>query len=340
MIQETEREVLCIRVPLRETERVRRWLAAEGLLLRDGSIVREGEYALIPVSREVEGYPAVRARVKLRRRLSLRDVLGRVLSSRELELVRRSFDVVGDIAVLEVPEELEHRRHEIAEALLQVQPSVKVVLRKLGGVEGELRLRRLEHLAGERRTTTVHREHGLRLWVDLARVYFSPRLAYERQRVAGLVESGERVVDMFAGAGGFALLIARQADAEVLAIDLNPHAVRCIRRSMEMNRLRGRVYPVLGDARTLTPQGWASRVIMNLPMGSDAFLETAYRAIRREGVVHYYTLAEEGRGEEKLGEARRAAEKAGVEVEPLLVRRVRSYAPGRAHYVIDLLVRA
>ncbi len=340
MIQESEREALCVRVPLRETERVRRWLAERGLLLRGCSILREGRHALIPVSGEVEGYPLVIAKVRCRRNPGMLEVLEGVLDRQELELVRRSFDIVGDIAVVEVPEELEHRRREIAEALLRVNPHVRVVLRKLGAVEGELRLRRLEHLAGERRTWTVHREHGIRLWVDLAKVYFSPRLAYERRRVAEQVREGERVVDMFAGAGGFALLMARQADASVLAIDLNPHAVRCIRKSLSMNRLRGRVYPVLGDAATVTPERWASRVVMNLPMGSRAFLKTAFRAIRERGVVHYYTTAAEGEVTGRVDEALEAAQRAGVEAEPLLVRRVRSYAPGRAHYVIELLVRA
>ncbi len=339
MIQETEEEVLCVRVPLRETERVRRKLAAEGLLL-PGRILREGGHALIPVRERVEGYPTVKARVKLRRRLTLKEVLRGRLTDEELEQVKRSFDIVGDIAVVQIPPELEHRRHEIGRALLEVQPGIRVVLRKLGGVEGELRLRKLEHLAGERRTWTVHREHGVELWVDLAKVYFSPRLAYERHRVMQQVAHGEEVVDMFAGAGGFALLIAKYRRARVLAIDLNESAVECMRRSISMNRLMGEVVPVHGDAREVTPEGVADRVIMNLPMGSDAFLETAFRAVRSRGVVHYYTAAPEGGAGEKMRVVEEAAESAGVEVEPLGVRRVRTYSPGTAHYVMDLLVRA
>ncbi|NOZ58453.1 MAG: class I SAM-dependent methyltransferase family protein, partial [Euryarchaeota archaeon] len=280
--------MLAVRVPAREAERVRRELLARGLIARGYRIRRLGEEVLIPVQerarKELKGYELTEAEFEpLERCRSFEDLLRERLGKEELALVRRSFDIIGDIAIVEVPPELEHRKREIALALMEAHRNVKAVFRKAGEVRGETRVRQLEHLAGERRTETLHREHGLRLKLDVAKVYFSPRLAYERQRVLGQVRDGEVVVDLFAGVGPFALLIARHRRARVYAIDINPVAVRYLKENIALNRLRGEVVPLLGDAREVAPRGKATRVIMNLPKSSDAFLDLAYEVLRGEG---------------------------------------------------------
>ena len=59
------------------------------------------------------------------------------------------------------------------------------------GVKGELRVRDLEVIAGGPGTETTHLEYGIKLLVDPAKVYFNPRLANERSRIASLVRQGE-----------------------------------------------------------------------------------------------------------------------------------------------------
>src|SRR3989449_9303177 len=107
------------------------------------------------------------------------------------------------------PSGLQRYRDEIRRAILRWNPTLRVVGQD-HGVKAERRVRSIEVIAGERRTTTVHTEHGLRYRVDLAQAYFSPRLASERQRIAGLVLEGEVVADPFAGVGPFAILIAKR----------------------------------------------------------------------------------------------------------------------------------
>src|SRR2546425_613815 len=136
-----------------------------------------------------------------------------------------SFDVIGDIAVLKIPEELQPHREAIGLAILRWNPKIRVAVQDRG-VKGERRVRSIEVFAGERRTTTVHTEHGLRYRVDLARAYFSPRLASERQRIADLVLEGEVVADPFAGVGPFAILIAKRRRPKLVhASDVNPAAL-------------------------------------------------------------------------------------------------------------------
>ena len=333
--------MLGVRVPAKEAEKARRELLAAGVLAKEYRIKRDGDYVLLPVKGEVPGkYQVVEAQFEpLPRRKSFEDLLRERLSMEELRHVRWSFDIVGDIAIIEVPEELEHRKRDIAKALMEAHKSIKAVFRKKGEVRGEVRVRELEHLAGEQRSETVHTEHGLRLKLDVAKVYFSPRLAYERQRVLKQVRDGEVIVDLFAGVGPFALLFAKHRRVKVYAIDINPAAVEYMKENIALNKLKGEVVPMLGDARKVAPRGVASRVVMNLPKSSDAFLDLAFEVLSQSGgVVHYYTLAPEEDLWGKAELARGVAERMGRKIKVLEKRVVRTYSPRNYHVVFDLRV--
>ncbi|NIW14337.1 MAG: hypothetical protein GWN31_10485, partial [Candidatus Thorarchaeota archaeon] len=96
------------------------------------------------------------------------------------------------------PSELDSYDQVIGEAILELHKNVRTVLAKAGAVSGTYRLRDYRVIAGEPHTGTVHKEYGCQYRVDLAKAYFSPRLSYEHNRVASLVEEGETTVDMFA----------------------------------------------------------------------------------------------------------------------------------------------
>ncbi|RLI09176.1 hypothetical protein DRO32_01185, partial [Candidatus Bathyarchaeota archaeon] len=143
-----------------------------------------------------------RAREKPR---GLLEILSRSLPPELLPEAPRSFDVVGDIAIVELPEALWPYRRAVGEAIMGVQKSVRLVLAKGGPVSGPFRLRELIPIAGSGPTETIHREHGCSFRLDVARVYFSPRLSYEHARVASQARPGELIVDMFAGVGPFSI---------------------------------------------------------------------------------------------------------------------------------------
>ena len=115
---------------------------------------------------------------------------------------RLGIDVVGDIAILELDNRdiaNESLLKQFAEQFLKNYKHVKTVLLKTAGRSGEFRLQRLKFLAGVNKTVTMHREHGCVFKVDVAKAYFSPRLAHERLRIAKLVKPGENVLVMFSG---------------------------------------------------------------------------------------------------------------------------------------------
>ena len=70
--------------------------------------------------------------------------------------------------------------------------------------------------------------------------------------MASLVQSGETVVDLFAGVGPFSVLIAkRNPERKVYAVDINPEAVELLKVNARVNRVENRVFPILGDARQI-----------------------------------------------------------------------------------------
>ncbi|MEM0060790.1 MAG: hypothetical protein QW726_02525, partial [Fervidicoccaceae archaeon] len=105
-----------------------------------------------------------------------------------------SVDIIGDIAILRIPTWIyrveEDCLSKIADSFLKRIPYIKSVWLSASPVLGEKRTRELKHLAGERRTETIYREHGISFLVDISKSYVSPRLSYEHLRIAKLVRDG------------------------------------------------------------------------------------------------------------------------------------------------------
>jgi tRNA (guanine37-N1)-methyltransferase len=219
-------------------------------------------------------------------------------------------DVVGDIAVLRLEGRVAEKRRA-AESVLAQMKNVKCVYEQKGGIEGEMRLRRLTYLAGEKRTLTTHRENGCVFRVDVAKCYFSPRLSTERLRIVEATEPDERILNMFAGVGPYSIEIARKKGAMVTSCELNPIACELHRENNRLNKVEELVGVVQSDARLLPEilKGRFDRILMPHPSASDKFIQTAVQLLGRRGVIHYYrhVLARnEAEGESMLGEELRA----------------------------------
>ncbi|NJE03034.1 class I SAM-dependent methyltransferase family protein [Thermococcus sp. MV11] len=329
--------MLAVRVPKREAEKVRRRLIELGVLAKGYAVKREGEFILFPVTEPVEGFELVEAEFKKleRRPHSYREVVE--VPEEVKPLLPSSFDIIGDIAIIELPEELMDYGRAIGEAILKVHRHIKAVFAKGSKVEGEYRVRELIHLAGENRTETLHRENGIRLRLDVAKVYFSPRLATERMRVFEKTQLGEVVFDMFAGVGPYAVLLAKKAKL-VFAVDLNPWAIKYLEENVRLNKARN-VVPILGDVRKVAGKVKADRVIMNLPKFADRFLREAMLSVKDGGVIHYYGFGpEEDLYSEHEAKIKAVARELGFTVEFLEERKVRPYAPRQFNIAIDFRV--
>jgi len=279
----------------------------------------------------------------------LRDLLKGVLNENELKYVPSSFDIVGSrekaIAILEIPPEIYRRKEVIAEALMKLHKNVKTVVIKRSPRKGKYRVREFEVVLGEGGTEVIHREHGSLIKLDPLKVYFSPREATERIRVASKVREGEVVMLMFAGVGPYALAIARECPrvGKVIAIEINPYAYKYLEENVKLNSLEGKVIPVLGDVRDKCKEwyGKCDRVIMPLPKGAYWYLDEAFRCLKpKGGVIHFYHWGpEDDLFTEAIDIIRDYAEKYGVKVKILDKRKVLPYAPRIYKVCIEFEVR-
>ena len=249
-----------------------------------------------------------------------------------------TYERLGDVVL--VDEDDEEAAGEIAGAVMASDIPVRSVLNRDSKVKGETRVRDWKVLAdeGDERppTETVHREYGHEFAVDVAEVYFSPRLATERNRVVEQVGPGEHVLDMFAGVGPYAIPMAT-AGAEVVACDLNPDAIEYLRENAERNGVADRITTHVGDVRGLTDEyaDWADRLVMNLPHTAAAFADAAVAFAGDSCVVHLYDIQHE---DDPFERARSALEDAAgdeYEVTVLEERVVRSYAPHELNVCLD-----
>jgi len=105
----------------------------------------------------------------------LKQALAGSLTESEIATLSSAFDVIGDIAIIRVPEELVAKELLIANEILLGMKNVRTVLKQTSAVLGEFRTRELVHIGGEEKYVTLHKENGCFFRVDVRSVYFSPR---------------------------------------------------------------------------------------------------------------------------------------------------------------------
>ncbi len=226
---------------------------------------------------------------------NLKEALKGKLDKRQAALLGRSYDIVGDIAVIELSPKLAKKEKLIGEGLLKTNPSIKAVCRKVGERYGKYRKQKLKIIAGEHRKETICKENNVRLKLHIEKCYFSPRLASERKRIAECVKDGEDVLVMFSGVGPYVFVISKNTHAKhVVGIEANPYAHAYAMENKALNKA-GNVELYCGDAREAVPRlkKRFDRIIMPLPKGAEHFLDVAFKACRKRAIIHFYDFEHE-----------------------------------------------
>jgi len=330
---------LCMVVPKKKAEPIRRKLMEKGVLRRDLQIKSDAKNVYMPISQRIDlGFPVETA--------DFREVEEQVTDYRTLvdvpdelrPLLPSSFDTLGSIAIVKMAREVLPYAESIGKAIIASQKSIRTVCVDQG-VTDQFRTRKVTVVAGEKTTRTMHREYGLVFSVDVSKAFFSPRLATERDIVAKQVRPGEVVIDMFSGVGPFSIMIAKKRSPRVVyAIDMNPDAIDSLKENISINKVAN-VVPILGDAREkIAGIEKADRIIMNLPHSAREYFPDAVRALKTGGVIHYYEILEDGAIQTRLSELADAAVREGRVMKELARRKVKSYSPALSFYAFDLQI--
>lgn len=326
----------CVKVPLKQLNDTRIKLMENGLMNMEYRIKAQDDFGYIPINDDVGEYEIVDIELEPLKRVphNFAELLKDELSLEEIENLRTSFDTIGDIVILEIPRDLQDKKQIIGDAAFKFTKRRSIFMKK-SAVKGTIRIRDLEFLSGVDDSVTIHKEHGARLKLDVREVYFSPRLATERKRVMESVNEGEKILDMFCGIGPFPIVIAREKDVEITAVDINESAIKYLDENIRLNKLKGQIKTYCGDARKVSDEFKTKydRIIMNLPGLAYTFLDVAVNLIEDKGIINYYEFSNSY--EQGIKRITDAANEVGKKVEIINCRKVKSTSPGEWHVAID-----
>ncbi len=262
---------------------------------------------------------------------------------------RSGYIVIGEAAVISVKsidEAFSSETKLVAEKILREQKRVKGVYAKLE-TTGALRVPKLIHIAGEVVEETWYRENGIDFHVTLGKVYVNPRLSTEHLRVARFLEKvgARRVLDAFAGIGGYAFNIAVHSKSVeyLVANDINYFAFRDM--LFTAARLRKRIHPHMLilrlDARELNDvlsRGFFDAILMDNPQFIDEFLDLPCGLATEKSYIILFYIAEEHEADKKLeqlSESIRCLRCTCIDKRTIL-----DYAPHKYLYSATLLCRS
>lgn len=308
-----------LRVPLRQTEEAIRTARLRGVYDDRRSVVRRGEYTLVPVTTQepLYGYETTTQSEPEWRKRGLEDLVG---------FDAPNYRVVGDIALVKSRGYTGDQKMEVAEALLELHSHLESVVEDRG-VKGVTREPDVEVIRGGE-TETMHRENGYRFKLEVGEVMFSVGNAGERKRMEETVGEGERVYDMFAGIGYFSVPLAL-GGADVTAAEINPAAYEYLVENAGLNGVTESIRAVNSDCQDVVVN--ADRAVLGHFEAID-FVDHAVDCVG-SGWLHIHDAAYDSM--ETVREVETGVAEAGGVVESVDVRRVKGYSEGVDHVVVD-----
>ncbi|VVB86642.1 tRNA(Phe) (4-demethylwyosine(37)-C(7)) aminocarboxypropyltransferase [uncultured archaeon] len=320
-----------VRVSEEEAETTRLELLSDGALDRSRKIVKRDGFIEIPVTDSRSGFAFEQEKPEF---YIPKKTLGTILDMPENEkkLLPSGWQILGDVIIINLREEIEIWKNDIAKALLSMYPGCMTVLLDRG-ISGQMRQPEREIVAGEN-TETTHRENGCQFRLDAMQIMYSQGNLAERKRMSGLGK-GEVVVDMFAGIVYFSIPMAVHGKPrKIFAIEINPVSSGYLKENIRINKVGDIIEPIEGDCALVTPRGIADRVIMGY-LDAHPYLEHGIRALVPGGVLHYHEAVPEAVEQRPVERLVEAAEKLGRKAEIIEVRRIKKYSPGVWHVVVD-----
>ncbi len=272
---------------------------------------------------------------------TLKDMLKSYLSKDEIDYVRTSYDIIGDIALIEIPLELRKKEKIIAQAIIERHKNVKTVAKKAGIHSGEFRTQKIKVILGRKKTETMHKESLVRIMLDVGKVYFSPRLASERLRIAKLVKPNEIILVMFSGCGPYPLVIAKNSQAKVIhGIEKNPIAHEYAVKNVKLNKLEKKIILIKGDVKKVIKNlsQKFDRIVMPLPKDSESFLKEALSVAKSVSYLHYYTFSSLEDSKQTALNIKDAIKILGRNCEILNIVKCGQYSPRVYRICIDFLL--
>jgi len=253
--------MLGLKVPLKDAEKWKQYIAVNDIIDKDSYYIKDKKYIYFPIKKKfvilksndikdsgkkdgggkdgVEDVSFIEKDFpKSIQKGTLKENLSKTLSKEELSFVKTAHDVIGSIAIVEIPKDLETREKLIAETLLQINPQIKTVLKKAEIHEGVFRTQKMTYLAGINTKETTYKENNVTLKLDVEKVYFSIRLGNERKRIMKQVKPNEEILVMFSGCAPYPAVLSKNTKARhITGIEINPEGHKYGMENLRLNKI-------------------------------------------------------------------------------------------------------
>ncbi|NQV91895.1 class I SAM-dependent methyltransferase family protein [Candidatus Woesearchaeota archaeon] len=339
--------MLAVFTELKNAQHVRKELSKRGIMHPNLRAVKEMGYIYFPITESVKikGAKVVNTKFnfpRIPKIVTVKDVLKKKLTRKEMQILPRSQEIVGTIMILEIPKELQKKEHKIAEAYLETHPLIETIVKKSEIHSGIYRTRKVKILAGKKSKETIHHENNINLKLHLELVYFSARTGSERLRVAKQVKKDEEVLVMFSGCAPFPLVIAKNSPVKsVLGIELNPSGQFYGMQNVRLNKLETKVFLKEGDVREILPKlkHKFDRICMPLPKTAETFLDVTLPRLKKNGIIHLYGFLDQKEIDHTAKLIREKCKELKFPVRVLRKVKCGQYSPGWFRVCFDLKLK-
>ncbi len=350
-------------------------LSDESIVDKRKKVIHSGVYVLFPIVKNEKkvnnliecignelSFEIINAKGELNPRSkfrSLEEALVGELPEDIIDLIPKSYDVIGKIAITEFDrfnslsvDKTSIYKKKVAEAIVKVNKMVETVYEKKSEVKGKYRLKELRPIFGVDNPETFHKENHCIFKLDVKNTYFTPRLVFERNRLSLLkFAKNELIVDMFAGVGPISIQIARNNDVKIYSFDINPAAHKYLIENVNLNKLKGQILAYNIDVVNLIKssnelginlKNRVDRTIMNLPEQSINYIDIAcFLTKKTGGIIHLYQFCEKPNPIEKgIKNLRNQLNRMGWHIEEIINSKiVKPFSPKSDLIVVDVKIK-
>lgn len=264
---------------------------------------------------------------------------------RKNKSVQRSFNVLGDIAVVNFSDNIKSAdKKKFAREILKRNSGVKTVLEKSGNFKGRLRKMTTKFLAGEKNKEVLYRENGCVFRFNIDTTYFSPRLSNERKEVAGLIKKEDDVFVMFAGVAPFSIVIAKKSKAKkVYSNEINREANKYAQLNANLNHVTEKIKFVDGDAKRVCERLKSERkrfdvIVMARPNLKETFLKDALKVSKKGTRIFYYGFCRDEDAGKLVEEIKEKTKELGRKIKIIRTKSAGEIAPYKTRLRVDFRV--
>lgn len=299
-----------LKIELQDAQEVKKKLIASNNLNNKLKPKKNNTHIIFPLNHKIDDARLIEEEFEENKEkiLTLKDALKKELNKKELELLKTSYDQLGNIAILEIDKELRPKENLIAKKLLEINKKIKTVLRKDDKHQGPYRIQKFKYLEGIDTTTTIHTENSVKIELDIQEMYFSPRLSNDRKRIAKQIKKNETIVVIGSGCGPYPLVFSKHSKAKkIIGIEINPNAHTYAQKNKEINKSKNTEFLLTDGKKYLKENQGFDKIILATPDNSNDFIKEALNALNKKGIIYYNFFAKEEELEQKEQELTKIA---------------------------------